>query len=85
MLVARHGADVLLAAGGMPPSRYLPADPSQLIGREAEVEETLELMLRPDVRLVTMTRRAGTGKTRRWSSVSSKASARRARIAAGPR
>jgi non-specific serine/threonine protein kinase len=64
MLVARQGADLLLAAGAIPPSRYLPADPSQLIGRETEVEATRELLLRPDVRLVTLTGPAGTGKTR---------------------
>jgi non-specific serine/threonine protein kinase len=48
----------------MPPSRHLPADPSQLIGRATEVQTTLELLLRADVRLVTLTGPAGTGKTR---------------------
>jgi non-specific serine/threonine protein kinase len=64
MRVARHGADLLQATGAMPPSRYLPSEPSQLIGRATEVQTIRELLLRPAVRLVTLTGPAGTGKTR---------------------
>jgi len=64
MLVARQEADLLRAKGAMPPSRYLPADPSPLIGRATEVQLICELLLRPAVRLVTLTGPAGTGKTR---------------------
>ncbi len=42
----------------------LPAQPGPLIGREAELELTLELLDREDVRLLTLVGAAGTGKTR---------------------
>jgi non-specific serine/threonine protein kinase len=45
-------------------SHYLPAEPSQLIGRAAEIGRARTLLLRDDVRLVTLTGPAGTGKTR---------------------
>jgi predicted ATPase/DNA-binding CsgD family transcriptional regulator len=51
---------------GGAPSRAptLPADPSPLIGRASEIAALRDLLLRPDVRLVTLTGPAGTGKTR---------------------
>jgi hypothetical protein len=42
----------------------LPAQSTPLIGREAEVEAATKLLLRPEVRLVTLTGPGGTGKTR---------------------
>src|ERR1700730_4155122 len=42
----------------------LPAQPTQLIGRTGEVFALRELILRADVRLVTITGSAGIGKTR---------------------
>ena len=42
----------------------LPAQPTPLIGREKEVEAVSELLLRDDVRLVSLTGPGGTGKTR---------------------
>jgi predicted ATPase/DNA-binding SARP family transcriptional activator len=42
----------------------LPAPPSPLVGRDAEVDEIQVLLLRQDVRLVTLTGAGGIGKTR---------------------
>jgi predicted ATPase/DNA-binding SARP family transcriptional activator len=42
----------------------LPRQPTPLIGRRREIEEVTELLLRPDVWLVTLTGTGGTGKTR---------------------
>lgn len=46
------------------PFRNLPAPPSPLVGRNAEVDEIQVLLLRSDVRLVTLTGAGGIGKTR---------------------
>ncbi len=49
----------------MAASRHnLPVQPTPLIGREREVRAACELLLRDDVRLVTLTGPGGTGKTR---------------------
>jgi predicted ATPase/class 3 adenylate cyclase len=42
----------------------LPAHPTPFLGREREVEEIVTLLLRPEVRLVTLTGPGGVGKTR---------------------
>ena len=42
----------------------LPLQPNPLIGREREVEAVRQLLLQPEVRLVTLTGPGGTGKTR---------------------
>ena len=42
----------------------LPIHPTPFLGREREVEEITNLLLRPDVRLVTLTGPGGVGKTR---------------------
>ena len=42
----------------------LPTQPTQLVGRQRELSDVLELLARDDVRLVTLTGPGGTGKTR---------------------
>jgi predicted ATPase/DNA-binding SARP family transcriptional activator len=51
------------AAVAIPPTN-LPAPPTPLVGRERELNETAALLMRPDVRLLTLTGAGGSGKTR---------------------
>jgi predicted ATPase/Tfp pilus assembly protein PilF len=54
-------------ASGSPPMRVphnLPTPPTAFIGRESEIGEITEMLLQPDVRLITLTGPGGTGKTR---------------------
>ena len=48
----------------LPASARLPAPPTRLVGREQDVAAVCELMLRPEVRLVSLTGPGGVGKTR---------------------
>jgi predicted ribonuclease YlaK len=45
-------------------SPNLPAQPTLLIGRERDVATARQMLLREDVRLLTLTGPAGSGKTR---------------------
>jgi predicted ATPase/class 3 adenylate cyclase len=51
----------------------LPAHPTPFLGREREVEEITALLLRPEVRLVTLTGPGGVGKTRLGMRVAAEA------------
>jgi predicted ATPase/transcriptional regulator with XRE-family HTH domain len=53
------------------PTNRLPSFPTTFVGREKEVEQVRRLVLRDDVRLVTLTGPAGIGKTRLATQVSS--------------
>ncbi len=55
-----------VAVTPLSPRRWeeLPAAPSPLVGRARELERILDLIWRPDVRLVTLTGPGGVGKTR---------------------
>jgi predicted ATPase len=58
-----------LGADAFPPLKTLhqtnlPVTPTQLVGREREVEDLLELLRRKDVSVVTLTGAGGSGKTR---------------------
>ena len=58
-----------LGADAFPPLKTLhqtnlPVTPTQLVGREREVEDLLELLRREDVSVVTLTGAGGSGKTR---------------------
>ena len=46
------------------PKHNLPLPPTSLVGRQADVVKAVELMLYPDVRLLTLTGPGGVGKTR---------------------
>ena len=72
---ARHGAQNLLARATRarltvhptqlrPPGQGIPAQPTPLIGRDQEIRLVRDQLMRPDVRLLTLTGPAGTGKTR---------------------
>jgi non-specific serine/threonine protein kinase len=56
--------DVAQAMQGAPARNNLPVEATPLVGREREVESVIGLLQRSDVRLLTVTGAAGTGKTR---------------------
>src|SRR5829696_7755052 len=51
----------------------LPTHPTPFLGREREVEEAVALLLRPGVRLVTLTGPGGVGKTRLGTRIAAEA------------
>ncbi len=53
-----------LAPPARKPHHNLPAPPTNFIGRTTELAEVTDLLLRPEVRLVSLTGPGGTGKTR---------------------
>src|SRR5690348_4930854 len=64
MPVTHQGPDSLVLTAATPRSRYLPAEPSPLIGRAEEILQARHILLRDQARLITLTGPAGAGKTR---------------------
>ncbi|MGI8916035.1 MAG: ATP-binding protein, partial [Chloroflexota bacterium] len=63
-LMAAARTPVMAGDGTRRPTTTLPVSPTALIGREEDVAGVRQQLLRPDVRLLTLTGTAGTGKTR---------------------
>jgi predicted ATPase/DNA-binding SARP family transcriptional activator len=62
--ILQHDPGLVVAAGPAGPPALLPAPPNPLIGRERELDELRQLLLRDDVRLLTLSGAGGSGKTR---------------------
>jgi predicted ATPase len=63
-IVRDHIGEAVVEAPGAPPPRQLPAQRNTLVGRERELEAAKNLMIKDDIRLITLTGPGGTGKTR---------------------
>src|SRR5215217_1213816 len=63
-MVASDRNKQLGKGAGSPPPHNLPIPPTPLIGRQNEVATAADLLLREDVRFVTLTGPPGIGKTR---------------------
>ncbi|HEX2035136.1 MAG TPA: ATP-binding protein, partial [Chloroflexota bacterium] len=67
MIEVEPGPPVLPAAG----PRHVPLQPTPLVGREADIAAVRSTLLQGQVRLLTLTGPAGTGKTRLALAVAS--------------
>jgi predicted ATPase/DNA-binding SARP family transcriptional activator len=62
--ILRHDSGLVVAARPAAPLALLPAPPNPLLGRERELDELRQLLLRHEVRLLTLSGAGGSGKTR---------------------
>jgi predicted ATPase/DNA-binding SARP family transcriptional activator/tetratricopeptide (TPR) repeat protein len=62
--ILQHDPSLFVPPRGDEPLRLLPAAPNALLGRDRELGELRELLLRDDVRLVVLSGAGGAGKTR---------------------
>jgi predicted ATPase/tetratricopeptide (TPR) repeat protein/tRNA A-37 threonylcarbamoyl transferase component Bud32 len=63
-IVRDHLGKAVVEAPVAPASRQLPPQRNALVGRERELEAAQSLLMRDDIRLITLTGPGGTGKTR---------------------
>jgi predicted ATPase/DNA-binding SARP family transcriptional activator len=62
--ILQHDPTLAAPTTAQPPALTLPAPPNRTLGREHELDELRQLLLRDDVRLLTLSGAGGSGKTR---------------------
>jgi predicted ATPase/DNA-binding SARP family transcriptional activator len=62
--ILRHDGELSVAQSAVAPPNFVPAPPNRLVGRETELEELRDLLLRDEMRLLVLNGAGGSGKTR---------------------